>query len=139
MNDLSYEIFFGDDSRVKDLEKIRINDNNSTYYLNLILEGKVLAIGCFYKEQLVGGAYVMNSFNALFIEHVFVKDEFQNNSLHIGSAIVNYILNNKDIFDKYFGVCFKMCRLESRNKDSFYTRLGFKKEQNFLETMKKRL
>ena len=143
MNKLDYHIFSSNDVGVKDLEELRDNiigvDDMSTYYLDLIHSGNVVGVGCFYQGQLIGGAYVLNSYNSLFIEYVFVKDEFQNSSLHVGSSIVKYILDNKEIFEKYFGVNFDFCRLESRNTDSFYSTLGFKKENNILETMRKRL
>ena len=142
MNKLIYKIYNPKSKEIEDLEKLRceiIKIDKSNYYLDLLLKGKIIGIGCYYNNQLIGGSYISDFLNSLYIEQIFVKEEYQNNALHIGSSILKYILENKKIFSEYYNKNFDNCRLESKNRDSFYSKLGFKNEGNIMGTMKKRL
>lgn len=142
MNELIYKINNPNSKEIEELEKLRceiIKIDKSNYYLDLLLNGKIIGIGCYYNNQLIGGAYISDFLNSIYIEQLFVKEEYQNNALHIGSSILKYILENKKIFSEYYNKNFDTCRLESKNRDSLYSKLGFKKEGNIMGTMKKRL
>lgn len=142
MSKLSYVFFDSHDKEILNLEELRcevFETEGTSYYLDLIYKERMLAIGGYLDDKLVGGVYVTDSFDSLFIEQVFVKKEFQNNSLHIGSSLLKYILENKKIIEKFFHKEFNRCRLESRNKDSFYKMLGFREENNIIGTMKRRI
>ncbi len=140
-NQLEIKMF----SDVSELEKLRCNaysmdyHGDNSYYTNKIREGSILSLGCFYQKELVAGIYLSNSIQSLFIEQIFVKKEFQNSDLHIGNYLLHYVLENKHIFEEYFGVTFHCSRLDNRGHESFYERLGYVSENNLLDTMKKRI
>ena len=144
MNQLSYRLLNSSDFITFHPEHLRQDAYSSTekfsdFYLKKIKEGYLLAFGCFYQNQLVGCAYLSNYLNSLYIEQLFVKKEYQNHPLHIGYHLLEYILVNKKIFEDYFNEIFEYSRLESRGHDSFYQALGYRQENNLLETMKKRI
>ena len=142
LNELNIKIL---NTNIDELELLRYNANGikkevtSTYYKKQIEEGKMIAFSCFYNNELVGGAYISNSLQSLFIELIFVKKEMQNNKLHIGSYLLNYILKNKEIIEEYFGVKFNISRLDNKEHESFYKKIGYVNENNILDTMKKRI
>ncbi len=140
--ELTYQTINKNDERIKEIEKIRSEAFHiapGDYFKNKIEEEKILAIACYYNNTLVAGAYISQSMNSLFIESVFVKEEYQNNTLHIGHSLLKYILEHKSIAEEFFHTKFTQCRLESKNRDSFYENLGFKEENNIMQTMKKRI
>ena len=106
-----------------EIEKIRLKSFNikssqpNPYYKQEFTNGKMLIMGCYYKKELLGCAYILNSLNSLFIERIFVKPEYQKHSLHIGYNLQNYILQNKQIFEKYFKTKFNISRLEPANNN----------------------
>ena len=53
--------------------------------------------------------------------------------------MLKYILEHKEIAEDFFKTKFNICKLESRNKDSFYKRLGFTEGNNMMNTMKRRI
>ena len=141
MHNFEYRVFNQEKDYIN-LEQLRkdvFKIKDSEYYMTKILEGKILVIGCFYQDELVAGAYLSNSYHSLFVEQIFVRDDYQGSVLHVGYYLMKYILEHKEIFDEFFHTSFDQCRLESRNCDSFYEKLGFKTEDNILGTMRKRI
>ena len=128
---------------VINLEKLRslCFDNkefivNNVYYDNII-NGKIVVVECFYKNKLVGAIYVSDSLNSLYIEQLFILKEYRNRLF--GTNLMNYVIDNKEIFEKYFNKRFIFSRLESRNKDNFYNKVGYRQEHNIMGTMKKNI
>lgn len=140
MESLECQIINKSDSRIIEIEKLRrevFHVDNGKYFIREISNDKIIVIGCFLQKKLVGGAYISLSYNSLFIESIFVEEKYQRNALHVGSLMFQYILNHKNIFEKIFNTTFHQCRLESRNQDSFYEKLGFREEDNVIGTMKR--
>ena len=140
--ELFYQVIDKNDKRIDELEKIRGEAFHlipNSFYKNQIQKDKILAIACFYKEELIAGIYLSSSMKSLFIEAIFVKEKYQNNHLHIGHSLLKYTLEHKFIAEEFFKEKFTTCRLESRGRDTFYKYLGFQEENNILETMKKRI
>ena len=141
MGMLVCRLFDKDDNQVYSIEKLRrdvFHVDIGDYFEHQINDGKITVLGCFFQDKLVGGAYLSSSFDSLFVESIFVKEEYQHHPLHIGSFMIQYIFEHKDIFEKMFHTTFSQCRLESRNQDSFYQNLGFRQENNIMGTMKRR-
>ena len=141
MGILVCQLFDKDDSQIYNIECLRrsvFHVDTGDYFERQICEGKIIVLGCFLDEQLVGGIYLSSSFDSLFIESIFVKEVYQCHSLHIGSFMLRYVLEHKETFEKLFHTTFSQCRLESRNYDSFYQNLGFYQENNIMGTMKRR-
>ena len=145
MNELIVKVLEPNISNIEQVEKLRIEayhlniENPNLYYTKNILEGNYLVFVCIYQKQIIGGAYISNSYNSLYVEQIFVKPSFQNHSLHIGHQLLQYILENKEISEKYFQTKFYYSKLESRGHDSFYEGLGYHPENNLLATFKKRI
>lgn len=144
MNELSFSIIDKEEF-FKTVELLRLKTygiksiDANQYYYDMFINHNMLVYGVFYRDELVGGAYVSSSFQSLFIEQLFVKREFQHNNLHVGSELLKYIINNKKACESFFNAKFDVSRLENRNNDSLYKRFGYKEEDNIYGTMKRRI
>ena len=144
MDDFNFTVIDGENN-FKLLESLRFdsygihNIDFNQYYYDKFIHHKILLYGAFYHGVLVGGAYISSSFDSLFVEQLFVKKEFQKSYLHVGSKLLNYIIYDKKYCEEFFKTKFDVSRLESRNNDLFYQKLGYQKEDNIYGTMKKRI
>ena len=123
MESLVCHLIDKDDAVIAEVERLRgdvFHVSGGEYFTRAIRDGKIVVLGCFLQNELVGGAYLSSTYQSLFIESIFVRKEYQRHSLHVGSFMFRYILEHKDIFEKIFHTSFYQCRLESSNQDSFY-------------------
>lgn len=144
MDDFNYKVINNEDE-FKLLESLRLDSYDihelklNQYYFDKFINHKLLAYEVHYRNELVGGAYISSSFNSLFVEQLFIKKEFQRSYLHVGSKLLEYIIKNKETCELFFKTKFNISRLESRNNETFYQKLGYQKENNIYDTMKKRI
>lgn len=125
------------------LEEIRkktigVNTDQPSYYLEQLKNGSMIAMGALLYDELVGGVYVSNSQKSLYIEYIFVDKEHQNKG--IGTNLIKYVIENKELFEKIFENKFILSKLEP-NSDKiadFYKNLGYS-EPNNLNVMNKRI
>lgn len=111
-------------------------DIKNTFYANELRNKKFLAFGTYLEDELIGGCYVSNSRNSLFIEQLFIKRKYQR--LKLGTLLLTYILENKEMIEKYYQREFNACCLENRKElDKFYESLGYKRINQMV--MKKRI
>ena len=123
------------------IETIRNSVSNINYYIKNIKEGRFKMVGAFLNDEIIGGAYISSSFNSLYIEQIFIRNDYQRSELHVGYNLMKFILNNKIEFEKIFKKDFYYSKLEpnSNEVESFYNKLGYVKEDNIFGTMKKRI
>lgn len=105
------------------------------YYYNALSNNKYFVFGCFCDNFLIGGCYVSNLYNSLYIEQLFIKREHQNNG--IGHKFLEYVLKNKCLIEDFYHNRFYYSYLDATPRaESLYKRLGYR-EDNYL--MKKRI
>ena len=128
---------------MKKVEELRIysygfNDNTNTFYSDALESRKMLALGAYINDELVGAAYLSGYLNALYIENVFVKCEYRNKK--IATDLINYIITNKDIFENFFGKKFMKSMIEPNSTITMnlYEKIGYS-EPNSLNIMSRRI
>ena len=143
--DIRYELLDNNNKDILEIEMLRCEAFNikelvkDSYYYKKIKDGDMVVVKCYLDDKLVGGVYVTNSYSSLFIDQIFIRPKYQRNGLHIGSRLLNYVLENKNIFEDYFNKKFSVSRLENRCQDEFYNYMGYKNENNLMDTMKRRI
>lgn len=101
------------------------------YYLDQILYGKEFVLAATEDKKIIGGCYFHRFENILFIDQVFVKEEYQNSGLEVGRVLINSLLINKDLMEKELGDKITMCRISANNEKakSLYKKIGFKESK----------
>lgn len=101
-------------------------DLKNTFSANQLRNKKYLAFGAYLEDELVGGCYVSNSRNSLYIEELFVKKEAQ--KIKVGTNLLKYVLKRKSFIEKYYHQEFNTSCLENRNESNgIYQSLGYRK------------
>ncbi len=142
---LKFELVKISDDDISEIEKLRCEVFNfgfsekNNYYFRKLKEGKIIGIKCLYEKKLIGGIYLSDAYNSLFVEQLFVSKKYQLSDLKVGSKLLHFIIDNKTVFEKKFNKQFNVSRLESRNQDEFYIRNGYIKENHLIDTMKRRI
>lgn len=150
---LKFRIIEPKDSNFLQLEKLRYNayaivddglDKSKTYYFRKLKERKMIACGAFLDTMLVAGCYISNSQHSLYFEQIFVRKDMQfkeNSELHIGSNLVHFVLENKNVIENFFNERFNYAKVEpaSSSLKNYYEKLGFKMTNVELDTFHKRI
>lgn len=124
------------------MESIRMEANglesSSMYYVDKLISGEILPVGAYVDKNLIGGAYVSPSLSSLYIDSIFVKKEYQNRGYAKG--LLQYIFDNKQLFEEYFNTEFDFSRLEPGSNDmvEFYKNIGYS-GPNEMNIMKRRI
>lgn len=100
------------------------------YYIDNIINGSILVFTCYLDNQLVGGCYVSNAFNSIYIDYLFVLREYQQKGLHIGKQLLEHIIANKHLIEEYFGREFSESKLYATSDKSkkIYHKMGYEEE-----------
>lgn len=146
MNNINYKLLTLTEETIKTLEYLRFDayemdptkfPPEQTFYSKELREGKYIAFGCYLNNQLIGACYISKSHNSLYIEQLFIKKEYQNNKLHLGTKLLLYVLENKQIIEEYFQTKFYYSYLDNyQNTINFYRSIGYQETNNL---MRKRL
>ena len=134
---LEYKVITLNDENAIALENLRFKvydykniEPTETYFYREIKNGKILPFGVYENNELIAGCYVSNSYKTLFIEHLFVLKEYQNSENHIGTNLLRYVLDNKEICENFFKMKFEFSYLDNRCSKSFCEALGYKENRN---------
>lgn len=145
---IEYKIIFSNktnplsESIIYSLEKLRLEANNidistfpiqETYYFSNLKTNTYLIFTTYLENELVAACYIKNTYNSLYIDQLFVKKEYQNSPYHFGSNLLKYILNHKQLIEKYLNTSFTYSYLEPNNKTkNFYQSLGYQEKENLM-------
>lgn len=145
---IEYKIIFSNkttpllESTIYSLEKLRLEANNidistfpiqETYYFSNLKTNTYLIFTTYLENELVAACYIKNTYNSLYIDQLFVKKEYQNSPYHFGSNLLKYILNHKQLIEKYLNTSFTYSYLEPNNKTkNFYQSLGYQEKENLM-------
>ena len=134
---LEYKVITLNNENAIALENLRFKvydykniEPTETYFYREIKNGKILPFGVYENNKLIAGCYVSNSYKTLFIEHLFVLKEHQNNENHIGTNLLRYVLDNKEICENFFKMKFEFSYLDNRCSKLFCEALGYKENRN---------
>ena len=134
---VSYKKIDVNDEIILELENLRFNVYNhksikpdETYFFRQMKEGKILPFGAYLDDTLVGACYVSKTYQTLFIDQLFVAKEYQNNEEHIGTNLLKYVLDNKEVCEEYFNTTFNFSYLDNRVPKTFFENLGYKENNN---------
>ena len=99
-----------------------------SYYLDKFNKYKLLGAGAYIDNKLVGGIYISDSYDTLYIEYLFVSKEYQSNKNHIGSELLSFVLKNKNAFEEYFNIDIYVSMLEPGSEllRMYYRKFGYK-------------
>ena len=133
---ISYE-----DERIYDLELLR----HQVFHLKTDPKAMSLSYSLFHikhhhtipfslsiDNEIVAGCYVTCYKSTLFIDYLFVSEKYQNTGLRLGRQLLSYILENKELVEKYFKERIQVSKLTANNEKSksLYKKLGFTYEDN---------
>lgn len=146
MDHIEYKIIPLTEEIISLLENIRYNaygmdptkfpPENTFYSMNL-RQNKYLVFGCYIDNKLVGACYISNAYNSIYIEQLFILKKYQRTNLHLGTNILLYALNHKQVIEDYFQTNFKFSYLDNyKNTSNLYQSLGYEQKENL---MRKRL
>lgn len=127
----------------KQVEKARKEVYNinydSGYYMNLLKEGKIVALSIYDTDFLIGSCYVSNSCDTLYIEQIFIKEPLQKQGY--GTKLLKCVIDNKELFENYFKTDISMSRFEPTDEASYalVKKMGYRKTNGVLGTMKKNI
>ena len=119
-----------------DAQNMEYVDNN--FFINRIKNGEICVLACFIENSVVGGIYLSNSLNSLYVEKIFVKEQFQ--KCGIATFMINYVINNKHYFEGLFHkkIDFSILEPNSNLTVDLYRKLGFRGPDN-LNIMRRRI
>lgn len=101
-------------------------DLKNTFSANQLRNKKYLAFGAYLEDKLVGGCYVSNSRNFLYIEELFVRKDAS--QIEVGTDLLKYVLKRKSFIEKYYHQEFNTSCLENREElNDIYQSLGYRK------------
>lgn len=133
---ITYKVLDNTKETAEQLEFIRLSSYGFTptkkeydeLYIRDITNNKILVFACYLNEELIAGCYVSNTFNSLYIDYIFVLPEYQEQGLHIGRNLLQFILDNKHIVEEYFNTIFDQSKLfpSSLKSQSIYEKMGYK-------------
>lgn len=101
-------------------------DLKNTFSANQLRNKKYLAFGAYLEDELVGGCYVSNSRNSLYIEELFVRKDAK--QIEVGTNLLKYVLKRKSFIEKHYQQEFSTSCLENREElNGIYQSLGYRK------------
>ena len=104
------------------------------YYIEDITNGRILVITCYYQDKLVGGCYVSNTLNSLYIDYLFILPEYQEKGLNLGRKLLLLILEKKQLVEEYFDTEFTQSKLYAPNEKTkhIYKKIGYTEQSELL-------
>lgn len=133
----------------KEIEKLReeaynkkaqaIDSEIESFYEKQINRDKILPIGGYVNNELVAGIYISTLLNSLYIEQLFVKEEYRHKGY--GTQMVKFVIDNKDIIEKHFKMNLEFSKAEISNDNALklVQNLGYHKISDVYGTYRKRL
>lgn len=145
---LEIKTLVGSKENIKMCEKIRYDAKKveieekyllETSYANKIYNCEILPFATFMDSNMVAGCYVTDYFASIHIYYLFVQQRYQETGLYLGRNLLNYVLANKQLVERYFD--FKtnrttLCYLDDKSK-RIYENLGYRAYNSKSHMMKK--
>lgn len=106
----------------KDIEPLE------TDYVEEIENGSILVFLCLVDNIPVSACYISDFRSNLYVDYLFTLPDYQRKQLYYGKRLLQYILEHKQIVEKYFHHQFNKSTLcpGSNNVIELYKSLGYK-------------
>lgn len=135
-NDYRIEILDSEDERIYDLEFLRHQVFHlktareliqTSYSIFHIKHHQTIPFALSINSEMVAGCYVTCYNDTLFVDFLFVKEEYHNTGLKIGRLLLGYILNNKHIIEEIIHRQLNNSKLtpNSDKSEHIYQTLGY--------------
>ncbi len=124
-----------DNNELLKLEQLRLNSLkkpnqkeyqieclDKTYMGRKLKSGKAIAISYYKDNKLVGGCYVSNFANSIYIEWIFIDRNYREQG--IASELLKFIDENIPFFSDYYSENFTQIKLEAID-NSFFNKRGY--------------
>ncbi len=104
-----------------------------------VMHNKMIPFTLEVDGELAAGIYVSCINDTLFINSLFVKEEYQNTKMQLGRKLLNSVLELIPIFEEHFGNKIKTIKLIAVKPKarSFYQKVGFTQEEKTPYMLKK--
>ena len=137
---VTFNILLPNEDIIDYMEKMRLQahdykedvDTLNTYYGALLRQQRLLMFAVCLNGTPVAGAYVSNFDHSIYIEHIFVRKEFQHTNFHFGTALIKYIMSKKELIEQYYREPLSTIRIEYINAETkkIYEALDFTEGDN---------
>ena len=119
---------------ISQFEKLRtqsfgIDYSISKYYYEKFKQKTLLIIGAYENDELIGCAYVSPFFTTRgYIDELFVREDYRNSELHVGTTLLRFIENNIESISEYFQFCLSTLLIEycDKRSETLYLKEGYK-------------
>lgn len=130
----SYELL-----RMKAYKKEKLEESISNNYFIKLMLGKMMIVGLYLDNVLVGGLYLSLNRDYLFVDQLFIDCKYHNSGLRLGRYLLNNTIINKDMIINYFNKDYNSVKLigyDDKSK-SIYKSIGFDYENNGIMLVKR--
>ena len=114
---LRYKVMFNDDKVIDSPYKVPY------------AQGRLLIFGAYIEDELIGAIYLSPwTYDQLYINQLFVKDEYQNHpDFHVGTSLIKYVENNLGDISDYYRTLFRTLLIDPADlkSEKIYTDLGY--------------
>ncbi len=136
---VQYKVQPGTEKTAHQMEFIRLSsygivpheEDYDPHYIKEICNGNILVFTCYYEGKLVAGCYISNTFHTIYVDYLFVLPEYQEQGLHLGRNLLEFVLSNKTIVEDYFQESFsesKLCTTSDKST-SIYKKIGYQETE----------
>ena len=96
-------------------------------YAKQIRDEKIIPFALFKGEDLIGGCYVGEGFDSLYIYYLFVREDFQKTGLRLGRGLLQEVLDHKAEIEALFDNHFERSALHpiSEEVKKIYQKIGY--------------
>ena len=111
---------------------LKTNDTSikTSYYIFHAMNNRLVPFGLTIDKKLVAGIYVSCIHDTLFIDSLFVHEDYQKSELKIGKKLLGTILELKPVFEEYFKKDITLSKLAATSSaKEFYEKIGYQKDE----------
>ena len=127
-------VLLNTEEELREIEKLRlavfgIENIENTYYLSCLLRDKYKACATIIDDEMAAGCYFHRFKNALVIDQLFVKEEYQETGRRLGRNLVEELLREKENLERLLKGQLLISivePLDSKKVHSIYEKMGYK-------------
>ena len=110
----------------------------TSYSIFHAIHQRLIPFGLKINGKLIAGIYVTCLNDSLFIDSIFVHEDYQKSELKIGKKLINAVLAMKPIFEEYYKKEIHQSKLTAKSTArEFYEKVGYEKEERTPYMVKK--
>lgn len=101
----------------------------SKYYYEKFKQQTMLIIGAYENDELIGCLYISPFYYKNgYIDQLFVREDYQNSELHVGTTLLKYVEDHISYISEYFDMTISKLLIEycDDRSESVYKNQGYK-------------